>query len=130
MGLLLICPQCQAKVGIHLQTCPQCGANLKNLPPEQRRYFLGQVEEVTAAAPEEKESPEVQPAVELAAEPAEAEPSALETPPEAPSVEESKAPKAEAKKKTEAKEAAEKTEKEPKKKKRPRKKKKTANDTE
>ncbi|MDD3580900.1 MAG: zinc ribbon domain-containing protein, partial [Desulfobacca sp.] len=67
MGLFLICPQCQAKVPLQFQTCPQCGANLKDLPPEQRRYFLGELEEVTAATPEEQVSPEPEAAVELAA---------------------------------------------------------------
>lgn len=54
MGLFLICPKCQARVPIQSQNCPSCGADLKNLPLKDRRYFLGRLEEagtVPAAEP-------------------------------------------------------------------------------
>jgi hypothetical protein len=41
MGLLLICPHCQAKIPLVSRTCPACAADLRNLPPEARGYFIG-----------------------------------------------------------------------------------------
>ena len=41
MGLLLICPHCQVKVPLVSRTCPACGADLRDLPPTDRRYFIG-----------------------------------------------------------------------------------------
>ena len=32
MGLLLICPHCQAKLPLACRTCPACGADLQDLP--------------------------------------------------------------------------------------------------
>jgi len=118
MGLFLICPQCQAKVAMQFQTCPQCGANLQNLPPEQRRYFLGQLQEVTVAAPEEEASPEPEAALEVPAATSE---------PEAPAPEAVMAVEEETNlvATEEALEVTEGAEKEPKKKKRTRKKKKS-----
>jgi hypothetical protein len=41
MGLLLICPHCQAKIFLPSRTCPACGADLRGLAPRDRRYFIG-----------------------------------------------------------------------------------------
>jgi hypothetical protein len=41
MGLLLICPHCQAKIPLVSLTCSACGADLKDLPLDDRRYFIG-----------------------------------------------------------------------------------------
>jgi Gas vesicle protein/zinc-ribbon domain len=41
MGLLLICPHCQAKVPLVSRACSACGADLRDLPPDARRYFIG-----------------------------------------------------------------------------------------
>jgi hypothetical protein len=41
MGLLLICPHCQAKTELVSLACPACDADLRNLPPADRRYFIG-----------------------------------------------------------------------------------------
>jgi hypothetical protein len=41
MGLLLICPHCQAKVPLVSRGCSACGADLRDLPPDARRYFIG-----------------------------------------------------------------------------------------
>jgi Gas vesicle protein len=41
MGLLLICPHCQSKISLVSRACSACGANLRNLPPGARRYFIG-----------------------------------------------------------------------------------------
>ena len=41
MGLLLICPHCQAKIPLVSRACSACGADLRNLPPDARRYFIG-----------------------------------------------------------------------------------------
>jgi hypothetical protein len=49
MGLLLICPHCQAKVSLVSRACSACGANLRDLPPDARRYFIGNP--VAEAAP-------------------------------------------------------------------------------
>jgi gas vesicle structural protein len=46
MVLLLICPHCQAKIALVSRACPACGAGLRELPPTDRRYFIGR----TAAA--------------------------------------------------------------------------------
>jgi hypothetical protein len=40
MGLLLICPHCQVKIVLSWRTCPACGGNLRNLPRQDRRYFV------------------------------------------------------------------------------------------
>jgi hypothetical protein len=50
MGLLLICPHCRAKTALASRSCPVCGADLRNLPPEARCYFFGSVEEVVTRA--------------------------------------------------------------------------------
>jgi hypothetical protein len=42
MGVLLICPHCQIKIPLVSRACPACGADLRNLPPTDRRYFIGQ----------------------------------------------------------------------------------------
>ena len=49
MGLLLICPHCQAKVPMISRACPACGANLRDLPPTERRYFIGKLAAAQAA---------------------------------------------------------------------------------
>jgi hypothetical protein len=41
MGLLLICPHCQAKIPLVSRGCSVCGADLRDLPPTDRRYFIG-----------------------------------------------------------------------------------------
>ena len=41
MGLLLICPHCQAKIPLVSRACPACGAGLRDLPAADRRYFIG-----------------------------------------------------------------------------------------
>ena len=41
MGLLLICPHCQSKLPLASRACSACGADLRNLPPTDRRYFIG-----------------------------------------------------------------------------------------
>jgi hypothetical protein len=41
MGLLLICPHCHIKIPLVSRVCPACGANLQDLPPADRRYFIG-----------------------------------------------------------------------------------------
>jgi hypothetical protein len=41
MGLLLICPHCLAKIPLVSRACPACGADLQDLPPADRRYFIG-----------------------------------------------------------------------------------------
>lgn len=51
MGLFLICPHCQARVPLPAPTCGPCGADLRHLPPEQRRYFWGPQEQSAAAPP-------------------------------------------------------------------------------
>ena len=49
MGLLLICPHCQAKIPLASRACPACGADLRDLPPEDRRYFIGEPAAAEAA---------------------------------------------------------------------------------
>ena len=41
MGLLLICPHCQSKIPLVSRACSACGADLRGLPPDARRYFIG-----------------------------------------------------------------------------------------
>ncbi len=41
MGLVLVCPQCRAKVEISAQHCQYCHADLRQLPREQRVYSTG-----------------------------------------------------------------------------------------
>jgi hypothetical protein len=41
MGLLLICPHCQTKIPLVSRACPACGADLRDLPPTDRHYFIG-----------------------------------------------------------------------------------------
>jgi hypothetical protein len=42
MALVLVCPQCQAKVLLQSQNCPYCQADLRDVPQDRRRYALGQ----------------------------------------------------------------------------------------
>jgi hypothetical protein len=41
MGLVMVCPQCQAKVLLQSQNCPYCQTDLRNVPQDQRRYVVG-----------------------------------------------------------------------------------------
>jgi Gas vesicle protein len=41
MGLLLICPHCQSKISLVSRACSACGAELRDLSPDARRYFIG-----------------------------------------------------------------------------------------
>ena len=45
MGLLLICPHCRDRVPLSSGSCPACRADLRVLPPEDRRYIFGEPEE-------------------------------------------------------------------------------------
>ena len=49
MGLLLICPHCQAKIPLVSRACSACGADLRDLPPDARRYFIGKSAAAEAA---------------------------------------------------------------------------------
>ena len=49
MGLLLICPHCRYRVPLSSSSCPACRADLRVLPPEDRRYIFGEPEEAAAA---------------------------------------------------------------------------------
>ena len=49
MGLLLICPHCRDRVPLSSASCPACRADLRVLPPEDRRYIFGEPEEASAA---------------------------------------------------------------------------------
>jgi hypothetical protein len=49
MGLLLICPHCRDRVPLSASSCPACRADLRVLPPEDRRYIFGEPEEASAA---------------------------------------------------------------------------------
>jgi hypothetical protein len=40
MELLLICPHCQSKAPLTAKACKECGADLQDLPPASRRYFV------------------------------------------------------------------------------------------
>ena len=42
MGLVMVCPQCQAKVLLQCQYCPYCQSDIRDVPQDQRRYALGQ----------------------------------------------------------------------------------------
>jgi len=48
MAWLLICPHCQDRISRSASHCPACGADLRDLPPEDRRYIFGEPEEVLA----------------------------------------------------------------------------------
>ncbi len=50
MGLLLICPHCQAKLALVSRICSACGADLRDLPPTARRYFIGKPAAAEAAS--------------------------------------------------------------------------------
>jgi hypothetical protein len=41
VGIFIICPHCQARVPLPGPACGHCGADLRHLPREQRRYFWG-----------------------------------------------------------------------------------------
>jgi len=57
MGLLLICPHCRDRISLASRNCPVCGADLQDLPPEDRYSFFGKPEEVAVApAPPEMTS--------------------------------------------------------------------------
>ena len=49
MGLLLICPRCHTKIPLVSRACPACGADLRDLPPDARRYFIGESAAAEAA---------------------------------------------------------------------------------
>jgi hypothetical protein len=49
MGLLLICPHCQAKIPLVSRACSACGAGLRDLPPTARHYFIGKSAAAEAA---------------------------------------------------------------------------------
>jgi hypothetical protein len=49
MGLLLICPHCRDRIPLSSSSCPACRADLRVLPPEDRRYIFGEPEEAVAA---------------------------------------------------------------------------------
>jgi hypothetical protein len=51
MGLLLICPHCQAKMPLPSRTCLACRADLRDLAPEDRHYFIGRPPTPEAAPP-------------------------------------------------------------------------------
>ena len=57
MGLLLICPHCQAKIPLASQTCLACGADLRNLPVKDRHYFVGSLAALEPAPPAPKMDP-------------------------------------------------------------------------
>jgi hypothetical protein len=48
MGLLLICPDCQTRGLLRARTCRYCGADLRDLPREKRRYVIGAPESAAA----------------------------------------------------------------------------------
>jgi ribosomal protein L40E len=62
MGLLLICPHCQAKAPMASRACPTCRADLRNLPPKDRRYFIGRPAAAEAAPPAPAMIPDPSPA--------------------------------------------------------------------
>jgi len=51
MGLLLICPHCQAKIPLVSRACPACDADLRDLLPADRRYFIGKSAAAESAPP-------------------------------------------------------------------------------
>ena len=51
MGLLLICPRCLERIPLASRSCPVCRADLRQLPPEDRRYLVGEPDEATHLAP-------------------------------------------------------------------------------
>jgi gas vesicle structural protein len=51
MGLFLICPHCQTRLPLAQQICLNCGANLRDLPGQDRRYFIGAAGAPSAEAP-------------------------------------------------------------------------------
>jgi len=57
MPLFLICPLCRDKAPLPAKTCGQCGANLRDLPPESRRYFVDGPEAAATAPPALELSP-------------------------------------------------------------------------
>jgi hypothetical protein len=65
MGLWLRCPHCQAKNSLDSRTCLGCGADLRDLPPAQRRYLLD-LPAAGAAAPVPETAFETDPAEEEA----------------------------------------------------------------
>jgi len=62
MGLLLICPHCQAKTSLASRACPTCGADLRNLPPKDRCYFIDRPAAAEAAPPAPAMVPDSSPA--------------------------------------------------------------------
>jgi hypothetical protein len=69
MGLVLVCPQCQAKVLLQSLSCPYCQADLRHVPRDFRRYVLGQPGPATApsaAAPSAASGTEPVPPAEAA----------------------------------------------------------------
>lgn len=68
MGLVMVCPQCQAYVLLQTQNCPYCQADLRNLSQDQRRYALGQPGPSTPPPPPETAAEPV-PVIESAAAP-------------------------------------------------------------
>ncbi len=88
MGLLLICPRCQTKSSLTHRTCPGCGADLRNLPAKDRRYFIGDpgVPETPSAATETISAPSHMPQAPERGElfPEIVEPEVMEPLPQAP----------------------------------------------
>ena len=62
MGLWLICPHCQAKIPLVSRACPACEADLRELAPAHRRYFIGKsaVVESTPLVPEMLPAPDTE----------------------------------------------------------------------
>jgi gas vesicle structural protein len=65
VGLLLICPHCQAKVPLTSRACPSCRADLQNLPPQDRCYFIHRPAAAEAAPPASAMVPDSSPAQEV-----------------------------------------------------------------
>jgi hypothetical protein len=63
MGLFLICPHCRAKTSLASRACPICRADLRNLPPKDRRYFIGELAAAAAAPAAPAMVPDSSPAV-------------------------------------------------------------------
>lgn len=68
MGLVLVCPQCQAKVELSAQKCQYCQADLRHLSKDQRRYEIGQPGPAAPPAAEEEAAAAI-PVLESAAVP-------------------------------------------------------------